>query len=201
MIINASVYTNAIPVAIDNDINIPGPKATKSGTTSSLTNNKLVDTSGAFEQVIGANGAVSNRGVQVGQIVYNMTAATTSAWEGPEAAVVTAVDSNTQLSLSKNIFPVTGAPSTTQQYKIYDANQAQPKGAILYIGDKQGQNAEIKSDIFVKTIDGDDVFIQGVSAGETLDVVVQRVMVGTAANAGAGIPNTLTTAKEITAFI
>ena len=73
MLINASVYTNAIPVAIDNDINIPGPKATKSGTTSSLTNNKLVDTSGAFEQVIGANGVVSNRGVQVGQIVYNLS--------------------------------------------------------------------------------------------------------------------------------
>ncbi len=81
MIINASVYTNAIPVAIDNDINIPGPKATKSGTTSSLTNDKLVDTSGSFLQVIGANGAVSNRGVQVGQIASNMTAAGTSAGE------------------------------------------------------------------------------------------------------------------------
>ena len=199
MLINASVYTNAIPVAIDDDINIPGPKARKSGTTSSLTNNKLVDTSGAFEQVIGANGVVSNQGVQVGQIVYNMTAAGTSAWEGPEAAVVTAIDSNTVLSLNKNIFPVVGAPSTTQQYKIYDANQALPKGAILYVGDKQGQNAEIKSDIFVKTIDGDDVFIQGVSAGETLDVVVQRVMVGSAATSGA--PSTLTTAEKITAFI
>ena len=50
-----------------------------------------------------------------------------------------------------------------------------------------------------KTIDGQDVLIQGVAPGETLDIVVQRVMVGSAATAGA--PSTLTTAEKITAFI
>ena len=52
---------------------------------------------------------------------------------------------------------------------------------------------------FVKTIDGQDVLIQGVAPGETLDLVVQRVMVGSAATSGA--PSTLTTAEKITAFM
>ena len=198
MIINPSSYTSAIPVALNDDINIPGPEVRKSGTTTSLTNNKLVDTNGKFLQTVDAKGNITNQGVQVGQVVYNMAAMNTTAWLGPEAATVTAVDSNTQLSLSANIFPVTGAPSTTQEYKIYDANQADPKGAIIMVGDNQAGN-NTKSDIFVKTIDGQDVLIQGVAPGETLDIVVQRVMVGSAATSGA--PSTLTTAEKITAFI
>ena len=197
MIINPSSYTSAIPVALNDDINIPGPEVRKSGTTTSLTNNKLVDTNGNFLQTVDAKGNITNQGVQVGQIVYNMAAMNTTAWLGPEAATVTAVDSNTQLSLSANIFPVTGAPSTTQQYKIYDANKL-PKGAIIMVGDNQAGN-NTKSDVFVKTLDGQDVLVQGVAPGETLDLVVQRVMVGSAATSGA--PSTLTTAEKITAFI
>jgi len=198
MIINPSSYTSAIPVALNDDINIPGPEVRKSGTTTSLTNNKLVDTNGKFLQTVDAKGNITNQGVQVGQVVYNMAAMNTTAWLGPEAATVTAVDSDTQLSLSANIFPVTGAPSTTQEYKIYNANQADPKGAIIMVGDNQAGN-NTKSDIFVKTLDGQDVLVQGVAPGETLDLVVQRVMVGSAATSGA--PSTLTTAEKITAFI
>ncbi len=198
MIINPSSYTSAIPVALNDDINIPGPEVRKSGTTTSLTNNKLVDTNGSFLQTVDAKGNITNQGVQVGQVVYNMAAMNTTAWLGPEAATVTAVDSNTQLSLSANIFPVTGAPSTTQEYKIYNANQADPKGAIIMVGDNQAGN-NTKSDVFVKTLDGQDVLVQGVAPGETLDLVVQRVMVGSAATSGA--PSTLTTAEKITAFI
>ena len=198
MIINPSSYTSAIPVALNDDINIPGPEVRKSGTTTSLTNNKLVDTNGKFLQTVDAKGNITNQGVQVGQVVYNMAAMNTTAWLGPEAATVTAVDSDTQLSLSANIFPVTGAPSTTQEYKIYNANQADPKGAIIMVGDNQAGNNS-KSDVFVKTLDGQDVLVQGVAPGETLDLVVQRVMVGSAATSGA--PSTLTTAEKITAFI
>ena len=198
MIINPSSYTSAVPVALNDDINIPGPEVRKSGTTTSLTNNKLVDTNGKFLQTVDAKGNITNQGVQVGQVVYNMAAMNTTAWLGPEAATVTAVDSDTQLSLSANIFPVTGAPSTTQEYKIYNANQADPKGAIIMVGDNQAGN-NTKSDIFVKTLDGQDVLVQGVAPGETLDLVVQRVMVGSAATSGA--PSTLTTAEKITAFI
>ena len=53
--------------------------------------------------------------------------------------------------------------------------------------------------MFVKTLDGEDVLVQGVAPGETLDLIVQRVMVGSAATSGA--PSTLTTAEKITAFI
>ena len=91
MIINPSSYTSAIPVALNDDINIPGPEVRKSGTTTSLTNNKLVDTNGNFLQTVDAKGNITNQGVQVGQIVYNMAAMNTTAWLGPEAATVTAV--------------------------------------------------------------------------------------------------------------
>ena len=37
MIINTSSYTSAIPVAVNDTINIPGPVLRFSGTTSSLT--------------------------------------------------------------------------------------------------------------------------------------------------------------------
>ena len=72
MIINPSSYTSAIPVALNDDINIPGPEVRKSGTTTSLTNDKLVDTNGNFLQTVDANGNITNQGVQVGQVVYNM---------------------------------------------------------------------------------------------------------------------------------
>ena len=198
MIINTSSYTSAIPVALNDNINIPGPIVRSSGTTTSLTNDKLVDTNASFLQVIDANGNVTNQGVQRGQIVYNMAAMNTTSWLGPEAAEILDIEDDNTLLLSANIFPVTGAPSTTQQYKIYDANKANPKGAIIMVGDNIAGN-NTKSDVFVKTLDGEDVLVQGVAPGETLDLIVQRVMVGSAATSGA--PSTLTTAEKITAFI
>ena len=196
MIINTSSYTSAIPVALSDTINIPGPVTRFSGTTSSLANNKLVDTTGGFLQVVDANGNITNQGVQVGQIMYNMAAINTTTWLGPESAVVTAVDSDTQLSLSLNIFPVTGAPSVTQEYTIYDANKAQPKGFIIQVG--SAADGSSAAGIYVKTIDGQDIFLEGVQPGTVLPLVVQRVMKGSAATAGK--PNTLTDAENIFAY-
>ena len=107
MIINTSSYTNAIPVALNDNINIPGPKVRASGTTTSLTNNKLVDTNASFLQVIDAKGNVTNQGVQRGQIVYNMAAMNTTSWLGPEAAEILDIEDDNTLLLSANIFPVT----------------------------------------------------------------------------------------------
>jgi len=197
MIINASTYTSAIPVVPSDTINIPGPTVRASGTTSSLTDDRLVNTAANFITTYNANGTVNNQGVSVGMIVYNMAAINTSAWLGPEVAqIVEIVDDNT-LRLSSNIFPVTGAPSTTQDYKIYDANQANPKGAIIQVG--SAENGTSAADIYVKTIDGDDIFISAVPLGTVLPVVVQRVMVGTAATTGR--PNTETDAENIIAYI
>ena len=64
-----------------------------------------------------------------------MAAMNTTSWLGPEAAEILDIEDDNTLLLSANIFPVTGAPSTTQQYKIYDANKANPKGAIIMVGD------------------------------------------------------------------
>tara|TARA_R100000963_G_C4625121_1_gene91528 strand:+ start:436 stop:1029 length:594 start_codon:yes stop_codon:yes gene_type:complete len=196
MLINSSSYTSAIPVALSDTINIPGPVVRFSGTTSSLTNDKLVDTTGGFLQVVDANGNITNQGVQTGQIVYNMAAINTTAWLGPEAAVVTAVDSDTVLSLSANIFPVTGAPSTTQEYTIYNANAAQLKGFMVQVG--SAADGSSAAGVYVKTIDGQDVFLEGIQPGTVLPLVVQRVMVGTAATTGT--PNTLTDAENIFAY-
>ena len=196
MIINTSSYTSAIPVAVNDTINIPGPVLRFSGTTSSLTNDKLVDTTGGFLQVVDANGNITNQGVQVGQIIYNMAAINTTTWLGPEAAVVTAIDSDTVLSLSENRFPVTGAPSITQDYNIYDANKAQPKGFMIQIG--SAADGSSAAGVYVKTIDGQDIFLEGVQPGTVLPLVVQRVMKGAAATAGK--PNTLTDAENIFAY-
>ena len=103
MIINTSSYTNAIPVALNDNINIPGPTVRASGTTTSLTNNKLVDTNASFLQVIDAKGNVTNQGVQRGQIVYNMAAMNTTAWLGPEAAEILEVENDNTLVLSSYI--------------------------------------------------------------------------------------------------
>jgi len=181
MIINASTYTNAIPVALSDTINIPGPKIRVSGTTTSLTANKLVDTNGGF----------TGGSVHVGMVVYNMAQARVGTAFMPSVAVITGIDSNTQLSLSADIFTAADSKGNTQKYQIYDANKANPKAAMLMVG--------TAGNVFVKTIDGDEILIPGVVAGETLSVVVQRVLVGAVGANGA--PDTRTTAEKITAYI
>jgi len=194
MIINASTYTSAIPVALSDTINIPGPIVRTSGASTSLTSNKLVDTNANFDQTIDANGNITNQGVQVGQVVYNMYAMIASDDLGPTVATVTGIDSNTQLSLSADIF---AGGSVTKAYNIYDANQANPKGAIIQIGSAEDGSAS--ADIYVRTIDGQDVFVKAVQPGTVLPLVVQRVMIGAAA-AGAQ-PSTETNAENIIAYI
>ena len=98
MIINTSSYTSAIPVALSDTINIPGPVVRTTGATTSLTANKLVDTNANFVQTFDADNNLTNQGVQVGQVVYNMYAMIASDDLGPTVATVTAVDSNTQLT-------------------------------------------------------------------------------------------------------
>jgi len=193
MIINASTYTSAIPVALSDTINIPGPIVRTSGASTSLTSNKLVDTNASFVQTIDADGNLTNQGVQVGQVVYNMYAMIASSDLGPTVATVTAIDSNTQLSLSADIF---AGGTATKAYNIYDPNKANPKGFIIQVG--SAENGTSAADVYVKTIDGDDIFISAVPLGTVLPLVIQRVMVGTAA-AGAQ-PSTLTDAENIIAY-
>jgi len=100
------------------------------------------------------------------------------------------------ISLSVNIFPVTGAPSATQEYSIYDANKAKPKGFMIQVG--SAADGSSAAGVYVKTIDGQDIFLEGVQPGTVLPLVVQRVMKG--APAAAGKPNTQTDAENIFAY-
>ena len=193
MLINSSSYTSAIPVALSDTINIPGPAVRVSGDTTSITANKLVDTNANFVTTYNADGTINNQGVVVGMVVYNMKAMDTTDSLGPTVATITAIDSNTQLSLSADIF--TGGTATIS-YTIYDANKANPKGFMIQIGSAEDGSAA--SNVYVKTIDGNDVFIKAVQPGTVLPLVVQRVMVGAAATTAG--PSTETNAENIIAF-
>tara|TARA_R110002167_G_scaffold70437_1_gene198510 strand:+ start:2688 stop:3641 length:954 start_codon:yes stop_codon:yes gene_type:complete len=124
MIINPSTLTSGIKVIPSDSINIPGPIVKYSGVTTSVVANKLPDTTaplrGGFVQTIKPapnQNQILNQGVQVGDVVYNMSDGTTGTSAGSGIAYVTAVDSNSVLSLSANIFTASG-----DAYAIYEGN-------------------------------------------------------------------------------
>ena len=122
-----------------------------------------------------------------------MAAINTTTWLGPEAAVVTAIDSDTVLSLSENIFPVTRSTINYTDYNIYDANKAQPKGFMIQVG--SAADGSSAAGVYVKTIDGQDIFLEGVQPGTVLPVSSTK-SIWQAAAATAGKPNTLTDAEK-----
>jgi hypothetical protein len=110
-----------------------------SGTTSATTANKLVQAGQNFTST-----------VRVSDIVYNTTDST--------AATVTAVDSDTTLSLSENIM------ESGEEYTIY---RGQPSACVLYVGNL--------GDVKVKTSDGDVVTFQNLSNGQFIPIQVSQV--------------------------
>ena len=74
--------------------------------------------------------------------------------------------------------------------KIFNSNEQDSPGACIYVG--------TTGNIYVETLQGDLVFIESVPAGDIIPVMVQKVLVGAAANAGS--PNTLTSAGELIAY-
>ena len=116
MMITASDFTGGIKAIPSDTINIPGPESKYDGLSTAAAANKLTDANaglqGGFLVVRdAANGTVTNQGVQVGDVVYNMSAAR------PGVAYVTAVDSATTLSLSTDIF--LNAGTNRDGYRIY----------------------------------------------------------------------------------
>ena len=133
----------AIKVAPSDTVNIPNPSSgtyPARTTTGVTTTDKLIFATGAFTST-----------VKVGFIVINTTGNTT--------AYVTAVDSDTQLSLSVDIM------ATAENFVIY--GEAESNGAVLYIG--------TAGNIKVTTAGGDEVEFIGVNAGTFLPVQVTRV--------------------------
>jgi hypothetical protein len=134
--------SRALVVYTSDTINIPNPAgAGISSTTTGAAAGKLIDTTQDF---IAA-------GVRIGDIIYSA---------GPIVATVTAVDSDTQLS-------VTTAVGTSRAYTLYNTPDIPNNGAVLYVG--------VAGDVDVITAGGDEVTFTGVLAGSFIPVQVTRV--------------------------
>lgn len=159
----------SIEVIASDTLPIPYPGLTTiAGSNGTTTANKLVDTNKTF----------ITDGVSIGDIVYNTTDNTT--------ATVTAVDSETILSLSSNIM------ASGETYIIYlggPSQQQYPKsaeGCLLYIGSSEATMTVATSfvDVKVKTTAGSIVTFSNFPVGEYLPVqVLQLFSTGTDAAA------------------
>lgn len=143
--------SRALPIYPTNNAQIPYPGALLvSASNTGVTANKLVCSSGDFV----------NRGVRIGDIVWNSAANT--------YATVTNVDSATQLSLNADIF--TTSPVT---FQVFDAPQDNA-GCVLYIG--------TTGNLVVLTSGDDIVTFTAIPAGTFLPVNVKQVYAATTAS-------------------
>ena len=124
--------SRALEVFANNDIDIPNPAmlAISSTTTGSIPG-KLVD----------ANGDFIDKGVNIGDIIYNTTTSSSSK--------VTAVDSATELS-------ITGSFNLGANYNLYATIDTPNNGCVLYVG--------VTGDVKLITSGGDTVTLVGVLA-------------------------------------
>jgi hypothetical protein len=157
--------SKALRISSSNTIEIPYPSPLSSGNNTSVTASKLVCSTATF---------ITN-GVKIGDVVYN------NGSTNPTIATVTAVDSQTQLSLSANIF--TAQPVAFVVYPS-SASAGRVDSPILYIG--------AGGTVVVETDGGDIVAFVGAPAGSILPVMVRKVLAS-----GAG---TTTTATNINAL-
>jgi hypothetical protein len=156
------VYTRALPLIKTDNAPIPNPIVIVSGTSTTTTADKLVCATGLF---------VTN-GVAIGDVVYNTTDST--------AAVVTAVDSETTLSLNADVVP-TGKAFTIYQNSPQSGLPNQ--GCYLYVGGA--------GNVSVTTIGGDTVLFSGIPAGTILPVQVEALNATTGGTTTATLINAL----------
>lgn len=143
--------SRALPIYPTDNAQIPYPgNLLVSDSNTSVTANKLVCSTGDFV----------NRGVRIGDIVWNSAANT--------YATVTNVDSATQLSLNADIF--TASPVT---FQLFDAPQ-DSAGCVLYIG--------TTGNLVVLTSGDDIVTFTAIPAGTFLPVNVKQVYAATTAS-------------------
>jgi len=142
-----TTFSRALRVNPSDNADIPYPNLIESGTVTTVTSLKLIDSTGLF---------ITNN-IKTGDVVYNDTLLT--------SATVVSVDSETQLTLNSNIFTV-----TTQVYNIYSMSPQTSMGnpgCFLYVGGA--------GNVSVLTIGGDQLIFNGVPAGTTLPVQVLRL--------------------------
>lgn len=135
--------SRALSVVPSDDANIPViGYETVTGTTTATTADKLVDSGATF---------VTDK-VKVGDIVYNTTDNT--------AATVTAVDSETTLSVNANIF------ASGEAYTVY-LQERDNNGCVLYVG--------TAGDVKIETQNGDEVTFENVNSGQFMPINVVKV--------------------------
>jgi len=131
----------ALAVIASDTVNIPNIAAVSaSGTSSAAATLKLIDDAGDF--IV--------KEVKVNDIVY----------AGTVAAIVTAIDSATTLSVSVAV-PISTA------YTIYSQEDNPQNGCVLYVGGA--------GNLSVTTVGGDTVQFTGLAAGQFIPVQVLRV--------------------------
>lgn len=142
-----TTFSRSLRAHPSDNADISYPTVIETGTVTTVTSSKLIDSAGLF---------ITNN-IKTGDIVHNDTSST--------AATVVSVDSETQLTLNANIFT-----ATSQAYVVY---QASPQtglgnpGAFLYVGGT--------GNVSVVTIGGDIITFNGVPAGTTLPIQVLRL--------------------------
>lgn len=133
--------------------NIPMPNVIANSFSTAIVANKLVDSTKNF-----SSSGVNPLNIQVGDIVYNFSSSPLS------AAMVTKVDSATQLTLNANIFTTVGST-----YTLYSGTNIPGtiEPCVLYVG--------TGGDLDITTAGGDEVYLTNIPSGSFLPIQVIRV--------------------------
>jgi hypothetical protein len=138
--------SRALIVVPSDSIGIPNiASKVTSGSATATTANKLVDSAKTF----------ISSGVKIGDIIYNTTDNT--------VAKVTALDSETTLSVSANIF------ATGEGYSIF--GEEEKNGCIFMTGNHGSASMAVR----VLTAGNDDVILDGLKAGEVFPIQVKKI--------------------------
>jgi hypothetical protein len=142
-----TTFTRSLRAHPSDNADIPYPTPIETGTSTTATASKLIDSTATFITL----------NVREGDVVHNDTLGT--------AATVVSVDSETQLTLNANIFT-----ATAQAYIVYamspQTSMGNP-GCFLYVGGT--------GNVSVITIGGDTITFNGVPAGTTLPIQARRL--------------------------
>lgn len=135
-----------IAVITSNTVDIPFPGTTKQGQQANTS------TGGGGLNLIDTSALFITRGVVIGDIIYNVTDGT--------CAVVSSIVSETELICSAAIFA-----GTSKKYFVFD--KTGNNGCVLYVGGA--------GNLSVRTVGGDTIVLNGVTAGQFIPVQVLGV--------------------------
>lgn len=144
-----NTFSRALVPLFSNTIDIPTPQSLNiSSTNTTATAGKLIDSTQGF----------ITKNVYVGDIVYNTSL--------QALATVLSIDSQTQLTLSSDIFSGTG--NAYQLYSMSAQAGIGNEGCYLYVGSA--------GNVAITTVGGDVVTFNNVPTGSILPIQVRRLM-------------------------